>query len=401
MRRLSLLGLLVWGYACGPKTPQEVPVEVAEPVVELPVEDTGIAEEVADEGAEDTGVVEEAEPEPEPEPLDLEKIAREEVKEALELMVGGEEADLDRAVSILEAVRARSPEFPEVVYNLGVIHHRRQALDDARLCYRQATSLDPTLGVAWYNLGALDEQEGAFESALAIYRQGLGHAPDDSALVAGVIGVLRKLGRLDEAIAEAKAALVTNANNIRAYDNLGLVYLDQGNFDLAWFIYQKALNGIEGADQDAMLHGNLGRVYLAMGKSPQAQAELEKALELDASLVLALMQLSQAHMDDRNWESTVEFLERARDIEPDNPAIHQNLGIAYRGVKRYDEAKASYQKALDLDPSNPDPYLNLAVIHGDHLQEFESAIEALDNYVANGGTDEERVAAWMEDIEGM
>src|SRR4029079_13849743 len=104
---------------------------------------------------------------------------------------------------------------------------------------------------------------------------------------------LRRQHQYDLAIAEAKKALGKNANNVNAYNNLGLVYVDQGKLDLALFIYQKALNSIDGAGQNALLHANLGKVYLAQGKVGDAKQERERALELDPHPVAARMFLRQ------------------------------------------------------------------------------------------------------------
>ena len=46
-------------------------------------------------------------------------------------------------------------------------------------------------------------------------------------------------GGYDEAIAEFKKAISVNPNSLRAYNGLGLVYSEQGKYDLAVRFYQK------------------------------------------------------------------------------------------------------------------------------------------------------------------
>lgn len=329
----------------------------------------------------------------EPEPLTEEEI-HQQVNEAVSWLTTGQPELAQQALTRLNELGAEAPDLAEIPYNKGVAYQILGDEDLARKEYLRATDIDSTLGSAWLNLGAIAERDGDLSRALQAYRAGLREAPDDPELVVGLIGVLRKMGRTDQAIEEAKQALARNANNINVYNNLGQVYIEQGNLELAQFVYQKALNDIPGAEQNALIHANLGQVYLLQELRANARAELEKALELDGSLVIAQMYLAQFHMENRDWESAVTVLEQTLPLEPNNPAIHMNLGISYRGMQRYDEARQSYLNALELDPTNPDPYLNLAVLYGDYQQQYDDALAALDTFVDEGGGREELVEEW-------
>ncbi|RME25123.1 MAG: tetratricopeptide repeat protein, partial [Deltaproteobacteria bacterium] len=373
----SLAILLLAG--CPPKQPAGSPVD--QPV------DAGVDQAAGEDGA--------SSPVAEPPEQRVQGL----LSEAEEAVQAREPARLQ---PILEEMQGLARQFPDVAalhYDIGVVYEALNDRLNARKAYLRATDLDPSLAKAWLNLGALAEESGDLERAWRAYEAGRSHAPDDPDLVVGQIGVLRKQGRTEEAIALARQALGQNANNIGAYNNLGLVYLDQGNVDLANFIYQKALNSIEGADSNAYLHCNLGRVYKAMDKEYLAQQEFDRALQLDPELVAAMLFLGDARLDNHDWEGAAELLERARDLEPDNPAILVNLGIAYRGLGRFEEAAALYKRALELDPGNPDPYLNLAVLQGDHMRAYDAALASVDAYLAAGGTRTELAAQWRADLE--
>ncbi len=320
------------------------------------------------------------------------------VSEAAAWLTTGQVEQASAALALLKELSVEAPDLAEIAYNMGVAHEILGDDTEARKRYLRATDIDPTLGEAWLNLGALAEREGDLNRALQAYRAGLRNAPDNPDLIVGVIGVLRKLGQHDAAISEARTALSRNANNVNAYNNLGLVYIEQGNLDLAQFIYQKALADIVGAEQNPLIHANLGQVFLLQEKTANARIEFERALELQPDLVVAKMFIAQLYMDNRDWNATVTVLEEALQVEPNNPAIHVNLGIAYRGQGKLEQAQASYEKALELDPSNPDPYLNLAILFSDHMQAYDAALQALETYQAQGGTRAELVAQWDEDI---
>jgi Flp pilus assembly protein TadD len=111
------------------------------------------------------------------------------------------------------------------------------------------------------------------------------------------------------------------------------------------------------------------------------------------------MFLAQYYLDNRDWQTAAQMLEKAKEIEPENPSIHQNLGIAYRGLGRYDEAKRSYERAMELDPKNVEPMLNLAVMVGDYQQQYDVAIGYLDKYQRSGGKNPALAKQWIADIE--
>jgi cytochrome c-type biogenesis protein CcmH/NrfG len=108
---------------------------------------------------------------------------------------------------------------------------------------------------------------------------------------------------------------------------------------------------------------------------------LKKAVELDPELVPALIYLSKLYMEDRNYTDTIELLERAAAKAPDNHGVQMNLGVAYRGLGRLEEAARAYQTAIALDSENYDPYYNLGILYGDYTKEYDKAIESFEMYV--------------------
>ena len=342
-------------------------------------------------------------PAPQTEPLAAAAVAPKEpfdqrVDAVVALLATGVPEDASTALKRLEELTLEQPDKAALYYNRGVAYGIIGDDASARKEYLRATDVDPTFGLAWLNMGAMAESDGDFDRALRSYRAGLRSAPDSGELVTATIGVLRKLGRYDEADRQARLAIKQDANNIGAYNNLGLVYLDQGKLELAQFVYQRAIMAVPGADADPRIHANLGRVFLEQDKRPDARVELDKALAIDPSLVTAMVALSDFHLENRDWQSTATLLEQARELDPDDPAIRQNLGIAYRGLGRNDEAERSYQKALDLDPEGLEPYLNLALLYGDHMQAFDKAVETIQRYRDLGGDQLELADRWESDI---
>lgn len=373
MRQLALASLLAGGLlACGPK---QGPAVAAAPAPEATTTDAAPAAPVWSEQRRD-----------------------EQFNAALSLLSAGSPEAAQKALEMLEEISQNEPGIPEVAYNRGVAWLIIGDVEKAQKRFLRATDLDSSLAVAWQNLGALAEEGGDLDTALQRYRAGLRASPDDGALRAAEIGILRQKGQYVVAVRQAKAAIQADSNNVGAYNQLGLVYLETGQVELAQFIYQRAMQIVVQAKSDPQMYANLGRVFFAQDQIRAAEEQFKKALELDPNLVLARLYIADMAIDNRDFDTVVSTLEPTLAIAGDNPSVHLNLGIGYRGTGRLEEAKKSYEKALELKPSDPGPYLNLAVLLGDHLKDYDQALGMLDTYERQGGQEAGTVDAWRKDF---
>ncbi len=385
MKRLVLPLSLLVALACGPKKAPTPAAASGNEVAAAPVAAPAVPEAAP--------AAPTAEP---PRPPVVTPASR--VNDAVLLLQTPTEDAARAALEQLKNLSSEVPDLGQVPYNMGLAYMRLGDITNARRQFLRATDVNGQIPEAWLNLGVLAEREGDFDRALRAYESGRRENPDDPNLVANEIGVLRRLGRYADAEARAKEAIARNSKNLNAYLNLGLVYLDQGKVPLAVFIYERANMQIPGADKNATLRCNLGRTYMALDREAVAREEFEEALKLDPTMVQAMMFLSDMHLKNHDWNSAVVLLENARTLEPENPAIYNNLGITYRGLGRFEESRKAYERALDLQPNNLSPYLNLAILLGDHVKAYDEAIAMLDTYKRKGGTETALAASWETDI---
>jgi tetratricopeptide (TPR) repeat protein len=109
---------------------------------------------------------------------------------------------------------------------------------------------------------------------------------------------------------------------VDAYANLGNVYKDSGQLQLARDTYTAALNL---NPEQAIVWGNLAAVFLELG-------EINKALQL--------------------FDKTLE-------MQPNFPDALSNRGNALKFAGRLEESIQSYRQALELQPSHTDALNNL------------------------------------------
>ena len=315
-----------------------------------------------------------------------------------QLTIGTPEAARS-ALGMLETASGGDPKNPWIYYNLGVARDQLSDPAGAEAAFREAVSLDDKLGVAWFGLGLLAERRGDAETAIGHYRRGAETDPEDMDLRSALVAALRRTGRLDAAIAEAKTALAFNNKSLQIFNDLGLVYLDRGDLSMARFVYQKALDQVDGAGNSALIRSNYGWALYLDGERIRARGQLEQAHQIDGTYLPALVYLAHFYLDDRNYVDAVPLLEKARVQEPDNPNILLNLGIAYRGVGRHDEARASYERALAVGGGSPDALMNLGILYGDYVKDYPKALEAFRSYVDRGGANAELATGYIAAIE--
>jgi tetratricopeptide (TPR) repeat protein len=221
-----------------------------------------------------------------------------------------EAGKLEESLVCLERVITLQPNYAEAQNNLGNTLKRLGRLDRARLHYDRALSLAPSYAEAHSNLANLLTDLGLLDEALASARRAIDANPRlsdayinaaavemtrdqfegglrwvEALLVfapfhAGALGVratiLRRLGRLDEALADARRAVMTAPDNGEAHNILGEVLQAQDKMDEAMISYDRAAKSVGFAPEKALL--NRGILLMERGEREAAKAVFEEVL---------------------------------------------------------------------------------------------------------------------------
>lgn len=153
------------------------------------------------------------------------------------------------------------PDNPELQNNLGLAYFRKNRYDLAEQKFLRAIDLKPEFTEARNNLG---------------------------------LNYLR-MKRWDDAILQFK--LVTEdifyQNQEMAYVNLGIAYLDKGEYPKALATLRSAVSSFP---RNPIARVYLGKVYFTLDKVDQAIGEYRKAVELDKEYANAHYQLALAYL---------------------------------------------------------------------------------------------------------
>ncbi len=187
------------------------------------------------------------------------------------------------------------------------------------------------------------------EKGITYFQQAIEKSPRYALAYTGLLDCYNYLGKP----AEAKEA----ANKALELDHT----LGEVHASLAFhrFLYDWDFAGAEkGFTQALEMSPNYAEahhwyaIYLAnVGRHDEAMPLAKRAVELDPLSLLMNMTPALAFYLSRQYERSVEALQRIIDMEPNFPAAHSVLGNAYCQQGMYEPAMAEYHKVLELSKS--------------------------------------------------
>jgi tetratricopeptide (TPR) repeat protein len=168
---------------------------------------------------------------------------------------------------------------------------------------------------------------------------------------------LQAQGKVDEAIALYRAALVRDPTDALTYSNLGTALAAKGQLDDALVQYQRALDL---APNDADNHYNLANALTAQGKLLQAIGQFQEALRIEPGLAEAHLNLGNALTALGRAEEAAAHYRHAIELRPDMVEAVNNLGLVVAARGGLDDAIVLFRRALAIYPDFADAHSNLA-----------------------------------------
>ena len=256
---------------------------------------------------------------------------------------------------------------------LGMRYHAYELMNEARLCYRRASELDPEEFRWAYFLGEAEHLLGEHQASARAYRQVLrlhpGHAP-----------ALLALARNEEASDDLAAAqehyqeaLAHGASPGTALTGLGRIALQRGEPEAALGHLVRALRHQPGSHQT---HYSLAMAYRRLGDEARAARHLARMAEspferttADAAdpLLEQIAKLrSSATVHERraakaaglgNLARAVVELKQALATDPDRSTARHNLAVALLRQGRRQDALDQLAEVLERDPRHVPTHL--------------------------------------------
>lgn len=145
----------------------------------------------------------------------------------------------------------------------------------------------------------------------------------------------------------------------RGYHNRGLAYLQAKQYPQALRDFDRALE-INARDVSALV--GRGTLFARTRSFDRALADLDRAIGFDPAYAEAHAKRCFTKMLMEEPRNALPDCEKAVALNPRHRDAHTNLGVVYAALNRPGAAEASYRRALDIEPSNADASLNYGVL---------------------------------------
>ena len=290
-------------------------------------------------------------------------------------------------------------------YNLGVARERSGDPAGAMGAWREALDLDSSFAPAAVNIARTMVRQGRAREAERMLRERIEEHPE-------ILDLRNELGRvliaqgtpakLEGAFREARQVLASDERNVGALLVLGQVFVEKGQLELAEWVIERVL-ALD--PNNSVAHQMLGFLQLDRGERREAFGSFRQAALSAGEYAEMYVNYGALLNQAQDFDAAIENLEKAVSYSPRMVEARLNLGNAYRGAGRYQEALAEYEQVRNLDPSNADAVLNMALIYLDAslprmetLERLRRAEELLASYARMGGGDE-RFSDFVRDVE--
>jgi tetratricopeptide (TPR) repeat protein len=271
------------------------------------------------------------------------------------------DANYEGAIERLLSALKKLPDDPRLNFELGEcylvaqIEHAmstEDALPKANESYSKALKLNPGYAPACFRLGYISEQKASYDQAIDFYQQGLAINPTNifAHFRLGRIHLL--MGMYELAITRFKEVIELSRNRTHEIYQEGYLFNK-----LRFFKEANALGAwIE-----------LGKIYVKRRQYDEAAEAFRKALEIDRSSPLAIMnqidlfkiRTGESKDSETQFNRLVEQYKNSAMVDFQNPVAHFALAYACQILpsilpekqeERLEEALNGYQMAINLTP---------------------------------------------------
>ncbi len=184
--------------------------------------------------------------------------------------------------------------------------------------------------------------------------------------------MLRRMNRLEEAVASLQEAVRLRPRDHVSLNNLALACIDLNRPQEAQQHLQQALE--LAPDNEGYLL-NLAALFRNMGRLDEAVELSRRVLEANADNLQAMTNISSLLLQAGNTQEALETAQIMVERVPDAAVGHYNLAVALLHVRRPSDGEAEVLKALELGMDAPALHLALAQAR-QMLQRYEGALEA-------------------------
>jgi serine/threonine protein kinase/tetratricopeptide (TPR) repeat protein len=257
-----------------------------------------------------------------------------------------------KGIAYFEQAIAKDPKYALAYAGLADSYHAlpeftsmpiEEAFPKARTAAMKALELDDSLAEPHSALASvIEDYDWDWAGAEQEYKRAIELNPGLSGVRASYSNLLLELGRLPEALSQAKIAQQIDPLSVSANDNLAGVLYYSGDYDGSISRCRKTLE-LDPTSHQA--HRHLGQAYTQKKQYAEAITELKEAIELSHGSSEALAELGYVYGVSGEKNDAERILQQL--AQPaDGHVSHYRLAIVHMGLGENDKALGSLEQAV-------------------------------------------------------
>ncbi|MDQ2776264.1 MAG: tetratricopeptide repeat protein [Acidobacteriota bacterium] len=286
----------------------------------------------------------------------------------------------DKALTVLQRLVELDKNDAPAAADLAAVYAAHNQVAEAERFFGRALSLQPTNVSALVGLGNLDFKTDRSEQAVDVLSRAIRldrHAYEPLVLRARAYSRLKKF---PEALADFQAAIRLGARDPEINYYLSQTYRSMGREEdsrraLAEFKRErdKANRHVE-SQRDAARMTADARQLVAAGDLNGAVAALERARELDSDNPSILFRLAGVYFENHQYDNAQVSIREAIRLAPSQWEYHYLQGLIQKGVGQFAPARESLETAVRLNPSAAEAHNQLGDL-AMRRNDFSTAVE--------------------------
>ncbi|HOJ64774.1 MAG TPA: tetratricopeptide repeat protein [Spirochaetota bacterium] len=264
------------------------------------------------------------------------------------------ENDYEKAAKLYQEIIKKNPNHYLSYEKLGKIEQARNNIKEAVVYFEKALNINNKNANGWNDLGNLYYDLVDYNNAIRCYKKAI---EADSNFYWAYYNIGLSMTRMytkenkkemDEAKEWFEKALNIKKDYYPAFNELGLYYMDQNNYNKAEEYFTKCININPNYKYP---YYNLASIYKERDDYKKAKEYLLKSLKCDPNYISALNNLGILYYDQEDYNSALYYYTRALEIDSKYKYALYNIGLVFYQMEKYRKAYEMYQKALESDPN--------------------------------------------------
>ncbi|KAK8473623.1 hypothetical protein PHAVU_001G192300 [Phaseolus vulgaris] len=275
--------------------------------------------------------------------------------------------------SFFEAIKL-DPQNARALTHCGILYKDDGRLMEAAESYQRALRVDPSyraaaecLAIVLTDIGTNTKLAGFTQDGIKKYFEALKVDPHYAPAYYNLGVVYSEMMQYDMALTFYEKAAAERPVYAEAYCNMGVIFKNRGDLDSAISCYDRCLTvspNFEIAKNNmAIALTDLGTKVKLEGDINQGVALYKKALYYNWHYADAMYNLGVAYGEMLKFDMAIVFYELAFHFNPHCAEACNNLGVIYKDRENLDKAVECYQLALSIKPNFSQSLNNLGVVY--------------------------------------